>query len=287
MLTSLRAHWPEYLIETFALGAFMVSAGVFGVLLESSASPLRQAIEDPLPRRALMGLAMGATAVALIYSPWGRRSGAHMNPALTLTFLGLGKIAPWDAAWYVLAQFAGGLTGVATVRALFGRVFTDAPVLSVATLPGEYGVIGAIAGEIVIAFILMSAVLHAANYAAWSRYTGALCGLLLVLFITFEAPVSGMSLNPARSFASAAGGGVWTGLWIYFIAPPLGMAAASVAYLGARHSRRVYCAKLNHVGRARCIFRCEYGELVREAALGPRVPAVKSVEKQPVTAKTA
>ena len=54
---------------------------------------------------------MGLTAVGIISSPWGQRSGAHMNPAVTLTFLSLGKIAAWDALFYVLAQFAGSLTG--------------------------------------------------------------------------------------------------------------------------------------------------------------------------------
>jgi aquaporin Z len=254
------------LIEAFALGLFMISAGSFGVLLEYPGSPLRQAIEDPLPRRVLMGLAMGATAIALIYSPWGRRSGAHMNPAVTLTFLGLRKIAPWDAAFYVAAQFIGGTLGVVLVRAAFGSTFLDEPVLSVATLPGRYGVAGAIGGEVLIAFVLMAAVLYTANHPAFMRYTGAFCGLLLVLFITFEAPVSGMSLNPARSFASAAGGGVWRDLWLYFIAPPLGMGAAAFVYAVASRDRKVYCAKLNHAGHGPCAFRCQFGELERRAA---------------------
>src|SRR5688572_7736236 len=72
-------HWPEYLIEGFMLGAFMVSACTFTIMLEHPASPVRQAVASAELRRVCMGLAMAFTAVALIYSPWGKRSGAHMN----------------------------------------------------------------------------------------------------------------------------------------------------------------------------------------------------------------
>ena len=87
---------------------FMLSAGVFATLLEYTASPIHQAIPDPLARRVLMGL-----AIAIIYSPWGKQSGAHINPAVTLTFFRLGKVEPPDILFYVTAQFAGGLAGVA------------------------------------------------------------------------------------------------------------------------------------------------------------------------------
>src|SRR5687768_3178239 len=104
-LDSLRAHWPEYLIEGWALGMFMISAGVFAVLLDAPGSAPHELIGDPTLRRVIGGMAMGLTAVAIIYSPWGQRSGAHMNPAVTLTFLRLGKVARWDAFFYVVAQF--------------------------------------------------------------------------------------------------------------------------------------------------------------------------------------
>ena len=74
-------------MEAWALAMFMLSAATFGALLESTSSPVRGVIADPAARRALAGLAMGLTAVALFVSPWGRRSGAHMNPAVTLGFL--------------------------------------------------------------------------------------------------------------------------------------------------------------------------------------------------------
>ena len=85
------AHWPEYFIEAGAIGTFMVSAAVFTAILYHPWSPIAADISSEWLRRGLMGLAMGATAVLIIYSPWGQRSGAHMNPAVTLTFFRLGR----------------------------------------------------------------------------------------------------------------------------------------------------------------------------------------------------
>ena len=107
-------------MEATGLGTFMVSACVFGVLLEHPSSPLRQAMADPLPRRALAGVVMGLTMIGIVFSPIGKRSGAHMNPAFTLTFLWLEKIRGWDAFFYVLAQFAGGVLGVVAAYLALG-----------------------------------------------------------------------------------------------------------------------------------------------------------------------
>ncbi len=112
MIRRVKEHWPEYFIEAAGLGLFMVTACLFGTLLEHPNSPIRRIVTDPLIRRALMGLVMGLTAVAIIYSPWGQRSGAHINPSVTLTFLRVGKISPGDAFFYIVAQFAGGIAGV-------------------------------------------------------------------------------------------------------------------------------------------------------------------------------
>ena len=249
--------WPEYFIEAAGLGLFMVSASAFAVLLEHPASLARQALPDPFHRRALMGLAMGATAVALIYSPWCQRSGAHFNPAVTVTFFRLGKVAPRDLAGYVAAQFLGGAAGLALAAWLFGPALADPAVAFVATRPGAAGPLGAFVAEIVIAALLMSVVLLVSNTPRIARFTGLCAGACVMLFIAFEAPFSGMSLNPARSFASALLARDGTSLWIYFAAPPLGMAAAAACYRRTLGPARVRCAKLQHAAHVRCIF-CEY-----------------------------
>jgi aquaporin Z len=254
---ALRAHWPEYLIEAWALGCFMISAGIFSTLLGYPRSPLLALVPADGWRRACIGIAMGATAVALIYSPWGRRSGAHMNPAVTLTYWRLGRIARWDAVFYIAAQFTGGVCGVLLAAALLRDAFRSPPVAYVATHPGMHGAAAAFAAEAAISALLMTVVLRVSNAPRWSNYTGLCAGLLVAVFIALEAPISGMSMNPARSFASAIPAGLWADLWIYFTAPVLGMQAAAAWHVFRRGRQSVRCAKLVHTADQRCIH-CGY-----------------------------
>ncbi|HKA00162.1 MAG TPA: aquaporin [Candidatus Solibacter sp.] len=249
-MEALRAHWPEYLMEAAALGMFMVSACVFGVLLEHFAG---------LASRVPAGVAMGLTAVAIISSPWGQRSGAHMNPAVTLTFLSLGKIAPWDALFYAVAQFAGGVAGVLLSAQVLGAEL--ARVQFVATVPGPGGPWAAFAAEFAISFLLISVVLNVANSRRFTRFTPWVTGFLVAAFISVESPLSGMSMNPARTVGSAFSSGIWTAIWVYFVAPPLAMVSAGQLYRHWRGAHRIFCAKYHHHNEQRCIFRCNYGAL--------------------------
>jgi aquaporin Z len=257
MRHAFRQHWREYLLEGLGLGLFMVSAVGFAVLLFHPGSPLGAG--DRLGRRLAMGIAMGLTAVALVYSPIGRRSGGHFNPAVTLAFLRLERIAGADAAWYVVFQALGGVMGVVAALLLFGPRVAHASVNYVVTVPGLSGPGVAFAAEAAVSGILMTVVLATSNHARLSRFTGLFAGALVATFITFEAPLSGMSMNPARTLASAVPSGVWTSAWIYLLAPILGMMAA--VQLHARRQRPVHCAKLYHPRGVRCIFRCDYAAL--------------------------
>jgi len=254
---ALRAHWPEYLIEAWALGIFMISAGIFSTLFEHPASPAYLGIHDAVACRVLVGIAMGLTAVGLIYSPWGKRSGAHMNPAVTLTFWRLGKVAGWDTIFYILAQFMGGVLGVMLTVALLRDAFTTPPVEYVVTSPGTLGVGGAFAAEFLISALLMGVILTLSNHPRWVKFTGFCAGALVAIYIAIEAPLSGMSMNPARSFASAFPAGVWTGMWIYFTAPVLGMQVAAAWHQFRSADPAAGCAKLVHTPRERCIH-CGY-----------------------------
>jgi aquaporin Z len=247
-------------MELAGLASFMISALAFTALIEHPASPVREAIESPMIRRGITGVAMGLTAAAIIYSPWGRRSGAHLNPSITLSYLRLGKISARDAAWYVLAQFMGALAGVALVAAAMRSVVGHPTVNYVATLPGPAGLIAAFIAEVCISFGMMSVVLTASNTPRIARFTGALAACLIAVYITVEAPFSGMSMNPARSFGPAVIGGAITPLWIYFIAPPAGMLLAAELYSRRHGPQSVRCAKLHHPAVGRCHFGCRSDE---------------------------
>jgi aquaporin Z len=258
MSNAFKNHWPEYLMEAIELGLFMFSACAFTVLLYHPSSPVAQTIHDGVMRRLLMGTAMGSTAIAIIFSPLGKRSGAHFNPSVTWTFFRLGKIRAWDAAFYTLFQFGGGVAGILLASLTLGKLVAHQTVNYAATLPGPNGPTVAFAAEIVISFILMSVVLNVSNTKRLARWTGIFAGALVATYITLESPISGMSMNPARTFSSAIGAHVWMSLWIYFVAPPLGMLLAAEVYRRFNASRTIACAKLHHHNNQRCIFRCNF-----------------------------
>jgi aquaporin Z len=254
MTEALKHHWPEYLIEAACLGLFMISAFTFATILEHPASPIHQALDNPTLRRLLMGLAMGSTAIAIIYSPWGKQSGAHINPSTTLTFYRLGKVAKWDALFYVISQFLGGVLGALIATKLLSAWAAHPSVNFVVTAPGPAGAMVAFGAEIVITFILMTVILHVSNHPGLHKLTGLCAGILVAAYITVEAPISGMSMNPARTFASALPGNSWTALWVYFTAPLIGMLGAAEVYVRSRNNPAVGCAKLHHENDQRCIF---------------------------------
>ena len=223
-------------MEAWGLGTFMVSAALFTILIEHPGLPIRQVYDgNPLFRRSLIGLAMGLTAIGIIYSPWGKSSGAHLNPAVTLSFLRLGKIDKKDAIFYIFFQFIGGYVGVLIFQLLVFDWISNPNVNYAVTVPGPLGTAGAFFLEAFLSFILFITILFASNSGRIAPYTGAFAGLWLAIFITFEAPYSGMSINPARTVASALPANIWDSIWVYFLAPPLGMILAAEIYRNFCH----------------------------------------------------
>lgn len=219
LIAALRENLKIYLIEAWALGMFMVSASAFVILIEHPDLPVRAAIASPLVRRFLIGLAMGGTVLLLIYSKWGKLSGAHMNPAVTLTFLHLDRISKVNAFWYIVFQFMGGALAVYLFDWFFPD-FISAPSVNYAvTLPGPGGEWMALGLEALLSFVIILTVLFSSNFPKIAPWTGWMVAFWLTVFITFEAPYSGMSINPARTVASVLPAHVWTGWWLYFIGP--------------------------------------------------------------------
>jgi aquaporin Z len=246
-----RLPWREYVAEGAALGLFMVSAVTCTVLLEHPESWPRTTIPDAALRRGLMGLAMGATAAAIIYSPLGARSGAHMNPAVTLAFWRLGRVRGGDAVGYIVAQCLGAVAGTWLAASAIGVAAAHPSVNYVLTLPGPAGVAPAIAGELAISFLTLAIVLAVSGRPATARATGVVAGVVVMLNIVIEAPLSGMSMNPARSLGPALVAGDFSFFWIYLVVPPIGMQLAAALH---RALSTPGCAKLHHSTSVRCLF---------------------------------
>jgi aquaporin Z len=264
-------HWPEYLFEGLELGAFMLAACAFGTLLFYSKSPVVLSVPSAAGRLVLMGVAMGGTAIAIILSPMGRRSGAHFNPVVSFTFFCLGKMHRLDAFFYIVFQFAGGAFGVLVARILIGPQLASPSVRYVVTVPGHYGVPLAFLAEFFMGLVTMTVVLQSANRPRLSRFTWLLVGLLVATYVIAFSPVSGSSLNPARTISSAFYAGVWSVMWLYFTAPLLGMLVAASLYVLTSGSEAVLCAKIYHDFHSPCPFRCRFWQLAQPGSSASRL----------------
>ncbi|MBD2723010.1 aquaporin [Hymenobacter armeniacus] len=242
LLQALRHHWRHYLTEAGGLMAFLTVSSTAAVLFHHPDSAVARALgPHEWMQRVGVGLVVGGLIAALAYSPWGKRSGAHFNPAVTLGFWQLGHIRTADALWYGLAQVAGALA------AGFGMRWLLAPWLghhlihynTTEPLDAPHGWALALGAEMLISAVLMLGLLWALHSPTRKKWAGALAGGLLAVFIVVESPLSGMSLNPARTVGAAAAAGRGPGLWLYVVGPLLAMWATAEAFRRWRAGRPV------------------------------------------------
>ena len=207
-----------------ALGAELL--GTFALTLVGAGAVVIGAVsggEVPFVARVV---APGLLVMAMIYTI-GDISGAHINPAVTLAFAVRGVFRWRLVPGYWAAQFAGALLAAAVLRALFGTAGN----LGV-TLP-HHGDLAAFVMEVLLTLLLVLVIIGTATR---SKLTGAnaavAVGATIALDGLFAAPISGASMNPARSLGPAIVGGTWTGAWIYVAAPVLGaLLAVAIIWL--------------------------------------------------------
>jgi aquaporin Z len=260
-----RTHWREYFMEAAELCVLMFSICIFGTLIYSSASPLRSVPLSGTTKGFLMGIATAITTILIIRSHFGRRTGAHFNPSITLAYFYLGRIHRWDTLYYVIFQFAGALTGVFAAYQILGEHLSASPVRYVTTTPGAYGSLLAFVAEFILAGLLMVLVLFSTNHRSLARFSPFIVAMVTVFYYGLCSSLSGFSVNPARSFSSAIFAWVWHGIWIYFLAPSLGMLAAASIYIRSEGRQKVYCAKVFHDFESTCPFFCRIDRLFPEA----------------------
>lgn len=231
MKATFKMNRQHYLQEALGLAIFMASACFFSAMLFSEQSPWYHFFPGFMARNAFMGLMMGLTALFIFYSPFTSPSGSQINPAVTLSFLRLGKMRRYDAMFFIVFQFLGGTAAVYLMQMMMGSILTDAPVSSAVTVPGKTGVMWAVITEFIIAFVTMTTVLLTSDHRKLKKYTRILSACLVCTWVIVAGPISGFGMNPARTFASALPAHVWTASWIYMIMPVAGMLSAAELYL--------------------------------------------------------
>ena len=177
---------------------------------------------------------------ALCTVPWGKRSGTHINPAITVAFWQLGRISRADDLSYVVAQLTGAIAAGQLMVLMLGQFYSHPSVHYNTTtpMPQPMGEIIAFGAEFVISFLLMLTMVWALQHEKTKDKTGWLTGGLIAVYILVESPFSGMSLNPARTLGTAVAGDDYYGFWVYGLAPPVAMWTAAMLcqrFCGRKH----------------------------------------------------
>jgi aquaporin Z len=248
-----RLHPHMYAAE-MAGTALLVAVGLSIVIaLWGTGAPLADLPLAPGWRRLLNGFLFGSVGAAIAYSPIGKISGAHINPAMTFAFWLQGKLRWRDASGYVLAQLAGAALGAA-LRLAWGEV--GASNGFGASVPDRsIPLYLAMGGEVVCTFSLVALVFFFAGHPALLPYTPLVNPPLFAILSFLEAPFSGASANPARSFGPELVGWAWSDWWIYWAGPGLGAALAVAAIeFGLIGPHRPRQARLSHFGHPGGIF---------------------------------
>ena len=173
-----------------------------------------------------VGLTFGLVIAAMVYAT-GHVSGAHLNPAVTLGFVLARHFPPRRLAAYAAAQLGGALAAAGYLRLVLGNVAH----LGATTPAGQGGAWQAFWLELLLTFFLMFVIMAASTDTRAVGQAAALAiGATVGLEALFAGPISGASMNPARSFGPAVVGGIWTAQWVYLTAPFVGAAAAACVY---------------------------------------------------------
>jgi aquaporin Z len=237
MKASFKKNGVHYLQEALGLAIFMISACFFSALFWGNDPSFHFTFSNDEARNIVNGILMGSTALLIFYSPFTAPSGSHINPAVTITFLRLNKMCRYDAMFYILFQFVGGVLAVYIMAALLGKSLTASPVNYAVTIPGRYGVTSSAIVEYLIAVVTMMMVLFTSNNNRLKKYTRIFSGCLVCCWVIFAGSVSGFGMNPARSFASAFPAHIYTSFWIYLFIPFAGMLSAAEIFVLMKRKR--------------------------------------------------
>ncbi len=245
-------HWAEWGCE-LAGTAILLVGGLSAVTLDFARhSPVAGAVPSVSWRLLLTGVLFASTGALVTVSPLGRRSGAHLNPAVSLAFFLHGHLHRYDLAGYVAAQCGGGMLGAAVVwwawwpasRSVHGGL----------TTPGDgVGPWGAVGIEAAMTALLVLVIFAFVSSPATARLTPLAVLVTVAVLVWQFAPFTGTSLNPARSLGPAVVVDRWRFYWVYVLGPLAGAVAAAGLWLAV--PRTLQTAKLFHDPAYRSVFR--------------------------------
>lgn len=250
-----RLHWIEYGAELLGT-AILVFVGLSAVVFDfAEGLPMEHLIPNQSIRLLITGLVFAGSGSLVAISPLGKRSGAHINPAVSLAFWLQGKMHHYDIGGYIIGQFIGAIIGAAFLVLVWGKYATS--VRNGMTLPGQnYSIMDAFLAEVLMTFLLVLSIFIFVSSYRLMRWTPLMTWLLVATMVWLEAPVSGASMNPARSIGPALVSCLWQNQWLYCIAPLLGaMLAVGGFRLVTIGERDILTCKLFHVPRYRSIFK--------------------------------
>lgn len=227
--------------EAVATALLMVGGLTAVILVVSPTGPLAGLDVPGWVRRLVAGGLFGLSGTGATLSRWGRRSGAHLNPAVTLAFRVEGTVSTARAAGYVAAQLLGAVAGAAAVRLWgpWGRGVGWGTTVPAAGLAGwqAAGLEALVTLALVVVVLSMAARPRVRHLTPWTM------GPLYAVMVAIEAPLTGTSSNPARSLGPALVTWTWTDAWVYWVGPAAG-ALAGVALLRLLTRHRVTEARL-------------------------------------------
>jgi aquaporin Z len=234
--------WWTFIAEFAGTGLLLLVGLSLVTFMFGAGSPMAGFIPSVTLRRIITGFLFGGTGALIALSHLGKKSGAHINPVVTMAFRLYGKIDARTAAVYILGQLSGAVVGCLPLL-LWGSIGRS--VSFGATMPGQgYSTAAALLGEVVTTFVMVSLLIVFLGFRRIRRFTPAMFPVLYAIMVPLEAAISGISTNPARSFGPAVVSGQWQAWWIYWVGPILGALLASLAC--SMLAKRITVAKLYH-----------------------------------------
>ena len=247
-------NWKEYACEMVGC-AFNIFIGLSAVVFDFGRGLWMEGwIPDTSLRLLITGLIYSGSGSLFAVSPLGKLSGAHINPSVSLAFWARGKMHLPDLAGYIAAQILGSIGGALLLVAVWGKY--AASVNDGMTLPGAgYPLWFVFTAELGMTCALVLAIFGFLSSHQLLRWTPFMTWLLVAAMVWLGAPISGTSLNSARSFGPALVRWFWQAQWLYWVAPPLGALLAVGLFRLFAAERKVLTAKLFHHPSYPCIFK--------------------------------